>query len=79
MATLSDIQNFYDRVEHFDWLYEMSDSHEVYLRGRSAWSLLAAEAHKDQTKQEILDAFSKHHYSGAPWNTEKQPKPMRPS
>ena len=72
------LQEFYDAVERHDWFYEMSDDHRVWVNGEAARARLENEASTDFRKREILDAFTKHHYSGEPWSTTKAPKPERP-
>ena len=73
-----ELQQFYDKVQRFDWFHEMSDSHEVFLAGEAAWGRLRAEAFYDPDKTKIIGDFRKYRYSGKAWGTEQFPKPVRP-
>jgi hypothetical protein len=70
---------FYDNLNKFDWFFAFSDDHRVYTAGIKRRAELLSIARKNGTKyEEMFKAFSNHHFSGKPWNTEKQPKPERP-
>lgn len=68
---------FWDACDKFDWFYEFSDDNDVWRRGERAQSTLLRQATPEQL--EIFNKFRRHHYSGPSYNTEKQPKPERPT
>lgn len=78
MSEPSQLQSFYNRVEHADWFYEMSDDHGVYLRGVNQFAELSEEAKGNPDMEKILTDWTAHHYSGEPWGKPKVPKPERP-
>jgi hypothetical protein len=73
------LQEFWDLCENHDWYFAMSDDHGVWRRGQANIDRLSAIAKASgQEYVDMLEGFSKHMFSGKPWNTEKTPKPERP-
>lgn len=73
-----DIQLFYALLTQHDWYSGFSDSSEVYRRGAAERELLNEIGKQSPEHQALLDGFHRHHFSGAPWSTEKHPLPARP-
>lgn len=70
---------FYNKLKVHDWFYDFSDDNEVYLRGRTVRDKLLREvAINGEPFGQLYRAMHDHHFSGEPWNTEKQPMPERP-
>lgn len=79
-VTETTLGEFYDLAAGHDWYYEMSDDHSVWLAGERAVNRIREMIQiKGPEWAEIWTGFSKHYYSGPPWNTEQAPKPERPS
>ena len=57
-------EEFFEALKTFDWYYEMSDSGEVYARGKARMARLTAEADQDEDKKRILLAFCRF-YNGS--------------
>lgn len=72
------LSQFWEMVDKHDWYHEMSDDRGVDARGAANWRKLKAISGQSSEHAEILEAFTKHHYSGKPWNTEQKPKPKKP-
>ena len=73
-----DAKEFWDACDKFDWFYEMSDDGRVWRNGETARAKLLTFAPPGSTNLAIWNGFVKHHYSGEPWGTAKEPKPERP-
>ena len=52
---------FFEALKTFDWYYEMSDSGEVYARGKARMARLTAEADQDPVKEEMFLEFCKYY------------------
>jgi hypothetical protein len=78
MSDISDLESFYNRVEHADWFYEMSDDHSVWERGCNQFGKLQAEANGNAEKEKILKDWTEFHYSGEAFGKPQAPKPERP-
>lgn len=50
-------EEYFTALETHDWYYQMSDSGEVYARGKSQVGRLKAEAEQDPEKMRMLQAF----------------------
>jgi len=74
----TNLQDFYDRCENFDWFYEMSDDGRVYRDGVAAHAKLKAEAVSDAEKMVIYVAWKDHYFSGLQFGTVKKERPVRP-
>jgi hypothetical protein len=72
------LAEYWDELNRHDWYYPYSDDHRVWLRGVKDEQRLEAIAKESPAHQELYDKFAKHHFSGAPWGTEKQPLPPQP-
>jgi hypothetical protein len=70
-------QEFYDLCEKHDWYHAMSDDHRVWRAGESSMDRLKREA-QNWGYQDLLTAWSRYHYTGAPFGTPQSPKPERP-
>ena len=57
-------EEFFEALKSFDWYYQMSDSGEVYARGKARMARLTAEASQDPEKEEMFLAFCKY-YNGS--------------
>ena len=55
-------QEFFDALKSFDWYYAMSDSFEVYDRGRQQARLLHDEAKQDPVKSLMMEMFRSYHH-----------------
>jgi hypothetical protein len=75
---VTDLQQFYDKCQGFDWFYEMSDDGRVWRNGVAAHAALKAEADSSPEKLAIYGAWKAHIYSGVPWGTAKIARPERP-
>lgn len=73
------IQEFYDRLARHDWFYHYSDDRSVWTRGVAEEGRLSAIAKTIEGGEKLMDDFSKHHFSGEPWSTLKQPRPEKPT
>jgi len=72
------LTEFYDILNKFDWYYDFSDDHRVYMRGEKRKSEILHMVREGGEKFDALyKAFVAHHFSGTGWNTEKAPKPER--
>jgi len=71
-------KEFYRACEHFDWHYEMSDDHRVWMAGEAAKTRLLAQAPFGSENRRIYDAWCAHVFSGPPWGTPKAPRPTEP-
>lgn len=69
-------KEFFDAAQRFDWYYMMSDDHRTWKAGRYRRDELQAEARQDPVKQQILEAWDQHMYSGPNWGTERTPRPQ---
>lgn len=78
MSAITTLPELWDALQAHDWFHEMSDDHSVWRRGTSDWSRIQGAAAQIEGGKELCTAFTKHHYSGPPWNTPKAPKPERP-
>lgn len=60
------LKDFYQRLNTFDWTYEMSDDHGVWQRGRAAQGELEAIAKQSPEHKALWDAFTAYcwHNSG---------------
>lgn len=72
------LTEFYDELDKHDWYYDWSDDGRVWDRGHANLSRLLNIAGESKAHQLLYDAFHAHHFSGAPWKTDKKPKPERP-
>lgn len=68
----------WDQLNQHDWFYQYSDDIRVYRAGNSDRERLSALSKTIPGGPELLEAFTKHHFSGEPWSTPKAPKPPRP-
>lgn len=66
---------FFDACRSFDWYYEMSDDHRVWLAGSRRMRELQADAQGDKVKLSIMDAWRNYKFSGEPWGTKRPPMP----
>jgi|GEM_PF-896302 len=73
-----DLEQYWEKLNNFDWFYEYSDDHSVWQRGRIAASKIAAIAIESPEHRALYDGFYKHHFSGKSFGTEKAPKPEKP-
>lgn len=73
------LTQLWDQLDRHDWFYNYSDDHRVWSAGLAEESRLRAEAGRIPGGTELYESFAKHHFSGEPWKTPKQPKPERPS
>lgn len=78
MDNLIELQEFYDKLERFDWYYEWSDDGKVYRKGQEEARKLSREASGDPGKLDLYKAFKEYVSSGPAFNTEQKPKPERP-
>lgn len=76
---LPTLAKYWEMLNQHDWYYSYSDDGSVYRRGSEAEAKLLAIAKKSPEHQALFDGFRHHHFSGGPWNTEKAPKPEKPS
>ena len=64
-------EEFFEALKSFDWYYQMSDSGEVYARGKARMARLTAEADQDPVKEEMFLEFCKY------YNGSRSTKPTR--
>ena len=57
-------EEFFEALKTFDWYYEMSDSHDVYTRGKARLNALKAEANRDTEKKKMFSEFA-NYYNGS--------------
>lgn len=69
-------KEFFFEAQGFDWFYEMSDDHRIWLNGHNRRTELMKEAKADEVKEAMWEAWARHMYSGAPWDTPKAPRPQ---
>ena len=55
-------EEYYDALKTFDWYYEMSDSYDVYTRGKARLNALKAEANRDAEKKKMFSEFANYYY-----------------
>lgn len=72
------LAELYKGLERHDWFHAMSDSREVYQRGRSRQIELLTAARKMVGGGELYAAYAKHVFSGPAFGTPKHPKPAMP-
>lgn len=53
-----------------DWYFAFSDDHGVFMRGERQADRLVDISKISDDHAKLLHAWSKHHYTGKPWNTE---------
>lgn len=75
---ITSLQSYYDALEQFDWFYHFSDDHRVWKKGEAASKKIKYLANQSPEHADLYRRFHKHHFSGEPWGTEKEPKPERP-
>ena len=59
-------EDYFEALKTFDWYYEMSDSGEVYARGKARRAQLIAEADQDPVKEEMFLEFCKYYNDSRP-------------
>ena len=59
-------EDFFVALQKLDWHYEMSDSNEVYARGKARMARLTAEADQDPVKEEMFLEFCKYYNGSRP-------------
>ena len=75
----TNLQELWDQLNVFDWFFDFSDDHRVWTNGCAEQNRLIRAAAAIEGGDGMRQAFAKHHFSGKSWNTEKAPKPERPS
>jgi len=75
------LQQFYDELERHDWNYMMSDSDEVYQRGKANAERIGYEANAIPGGIELLKKYTEHILSGSCFYSGVKPiqKPERPT
>lgn len=70
---------FWHKAKNFDWYYEFSDDHSVWLRGNANKAKLKETARElGDEAVAILEAWSKHFFTGESWGTDKAEAPPMP-
>ena len=59
-------EDYFEALSTFDWYYEMSDSGEVYARGKARMARLTAEAEADPAKKQMFSAFCGYYNGSRP-------------
>lgn len=72
------LAEYWDLLNKHDWYHMMSDDGRVDRAGSVNFSKLAKIAEQSDDHKALLAAFHQHYWTGKPWNTEQQPKPVRP-
>ncbi|MCX4151017.1 MULTISPECIES: hypothetical protein [Paraburkholderia] len=73
------IEKYYHNLDRHDWYFTFSDDPSVYKQGNKDNERIHGIARQHgQDYLALLEAFSKHHFSGEPWGTARWDKPARP-
>jgi len=72
------LQELWDQLNRHDWYYNFSDDHSVWRRGVSEEDRLKALSATVEGGSELMEAFTRHYFTGESWGNEQQPKPPRP-
>lgn len=64
-----DIQQFDNRLACHDWYHAWSDDHSIWARGEDNYSEIKYLASESPAHEALFKAYSKHYFTGAPWNT----------
>jgi hypothetical protein len=73
------IQAFYEALEAHDWFFGYSEDPRVNRQGEASFAALEEAARVGGEAFQLLMAeYSKHCFTGKPWNTPKHPKPPAP-
>jgi hypothetical protein len=78
MKTVTTIQDFYKRLDAFDWYFSMSDSREAYERGLKGIQKLELLASCNDRFAILFENFREHKFSGEAWHNQKNAKPLLP-
>lgn len=73
------LEEYYRELEYHDWYYHYTDDHSVWLRGQANAERIDRIAEQSPEHRALRDAWAAHQFSGPPWNTERAPKPERPT
>ena len=74
------LAEFWDMLNAHDWYYNFSDDGRVWREGEKAQGRLRTiAAAGGMAYMTMIDAFSKHAFSGESWGTARAPKPERPT
>jgi len=73
------LTDFYDELSRHDWYYQFSDDYGVWQRGERDSARLTVISCESPRHGALMEAFTKHYYSGKPWGTPESPKPDRPT
>ena len=72
------LKEFYTILARHDWYYMYSDDPSYYRAGEASSKRLQAIAQNSQAHKDLLNAWSKHMFSGPSWGTERAPLPEIP-
>lgn len=65
-----DLKEYDNRLALHDWYHCWSDDHGVWVRGEDSWREITYLSKESPEHDRLFDAWSKHHFTGKPWNTE---------
>lgn len=72
------LSSYWDMLDRHDWLFEFSDDHSVYTRGRGELAKLHVISKQSPEHGRLFHSFQDHHFNGPAWKTNQPPKPERP-
>ncbi|AAQ64357.1 hypothetical protein KVP40.0287 [Vibrio phage KVP40] len=70
----SDDHQFFHDCAGFDWFYQFSDDHSVYLRGERELSKLKSRM-TNERRNKIYEAWCQYMFSGPNFGLEQHPEP----
>lgn len=75
------LNEFYDILEKHDWFYMMSDDSSKDRKGHAEERRIIeiVNSTRDQRYSDLYHKYHGHMWTGPAWNTERKPKPARPS
>lgn len=69
------MEEFFKACAEFDWYYQYSDDHRVYLAGCEAHKSLFVISQTNPVYHKIYKAWEEHMFSGKPFGTDRAKKP----
>lgn len=64
------LKDYDDRLARHDWYHCWSDDHGVWSRGEDDYREIKYLAGESPEHKLLFEAYSKHAFTGKPWNTE---------
>ncbi len=72
------LSDYWEMLDKFDWYYNMSDDHGIWLAGVAGLEKLKKISNESEEHKKLFEEFVEYRFSGGSFGSEQKPKPEKP-